>query len=248
MSASSCRRTNVVTPPERVADRLGELLHPEAGQLGLTRRLNGTPLGGCVGSFWSKPLDLGGAPPRRGLPQPEHPPGLLRGRSAASTLGSPAARGRHPRCVPRRAPRPGPGAVERVDGDGRGVLPGPPRRPPEPGGDLAAVLRHLRRATTSRPRLRVRRGGPRPRRPRRVPVTVRRSKRKQEGETRDVRVKGGVASRPPDAASRYEPRARGPRRAALAGRWWAAVPGGGPRRRRRARDRPLRPVSGWRRS
>ena len=105
----------------------------------------------------------------------------------------PAARGRHPLPpIPRRAPRPGPGAGEGLDGGGRSVLRGPPRRQPRarpgngrrgllagyrrPAGDrgrgqarpfvaadLAAVLATSHRPTTSRPRQRVRVGRPRAR-------------------------------------------------------------------------------------
>ena len=45
----------------------------------------------------------------------------------------PAARERDVGLLPRRAPRPRPGAGERLDGGGRGVLPGPPHRRAEPG-------------------------------------------------------------------------------------------------------------------
>ena len=45
----------------------------------------------------------------------------------------PGARGRDPRRLPRRAPRPGASPGKRLDGGGRGVLPGPPRRGAEPG-------------------------------------------------------------------------------------------------------------------
>ena len=56
---------------------------------------------------------------------PNTPPGLLRGAPPPRRLARrPAARGRDVGLLPRRAPRPGPGAGERVDGGGRGVLPG----------------------------------------------------------------------------------------------------------------------------
>ena len=59
---------------------------------------------------------------------------LLRGAPPPRRLaGRPAAGGRHPRRLPRGAPRPGPPASD-VDGGGYGVLPSPPRGRREAGG------------------------------------------------------------------------------------------------------------------
>ena len=71
----------------------------------------------------------------RGLQQPEQPAGPTPGSSAASMPGS---NGRPLEdaalaLLPRRAPGPGSGAGERLDGVGPGVLPGPPHRRAEPG-------------------------------------------------------------------------------------------------------------------
>ena len=67
--------------------------------------------------------------------------------------------------VPRRAPRPGPGAGERGAGGGRGVLPGPPRRPSDPGwGTDGPGPRRLpadRRQSRTGADAAVRGGGPR---------------------------------------------------------------------------------------
>ena len=61
-------------------------------------------------------------PPRRGLHQPEHPPGVRQSAPPPRRLArGPGARGRDPGRLPRRAPRAGESALKRVDGGGRGV-------------------------------------------------------------------------------------------------------------------------------
>ena len=61
------------------------------------------------------------SPPARGnLPNP------------SPSRRRPVCRGRDPGRLPRRTPRAGESAVERVDGGGRGALPRPPRRRAEP--------------------------------------------------------------------------------------------------------------------
>ena len=76
------------------------------------------------------------APDRRppaASPRPRLPPNTrrayCRGAPAASTPGSTAGplEDASPRRLPRRAPRPGESPGKRLDGGGRGVLPGPPR-------------------------------------------------------------------------------------------------------------------------
>ena len=112
-------------------------------------------------------------PPRRGLHQPEHPPGVLRGAPPPRRLARrPATRGCDPRRLPRRTSRPGPGAGERVDDGGRGVLPGPPRQGAEPGrgtdGPGPGRLPADRRRSRPGPDAAVRGRRPR-RRPRHLP-------------------------------------------------------------------------------
>ena len=68
----------------------------------------------------------------KGLHQPEHLPGLLRGAPLPPTLGSTAGRSRTPPILAAlhdqgRAP------ARTLAGGGRGMLQGPPRRRPEPG-------------------------------------------------------------------------------------------------------------------
>ena len=76
----------------------------------------------------------GRPPARRRLRQPEHPEGVRGGAAPPRRLACrPASRGRDPGRLPRRAARAGESPVERVDGGGRGSLPGPPRWRAEPG-------------------------------------------------------------------------------------------------------------------
>ena len=110
------------------------------------------------------------APPRRGLAQPERPPGVLRGapppRRLARRPGGSRTR-RSPPTSPSSTTRAGVG--ERVDDGGRGVLPDPPRRRAEPGrrtdGPGPRRLPANRRRSRPRAGAAVRGGGPR-RRPR----------------------------------------------------------------------------------
>ena len=78
-------------------------------------------------------------------PRHRHRPTRRPDRSPGRQLDGPAARGRHPRRLPRRASGPGPGAGERVDGGGGGGLslarlasePSPGRRTNGSGSSLA---------------------------------------------------------------------------------------------------------------
>ena len=85
-----------------------------------------------------------------------------------------AARGRDLGRLPRRAPRAGKSPVERVDGGGRGALPGPPRRRAEPcrGTDGPGCWRATGGPPSSAAGVSPFRGGGPGRRPRHLPPGV----------------------------------------------------------------------------
>ena len=137
--------------------------------------------------FRSSPAPRGG----RALPC-EHPPAGTPGRSAGSTPGSDGrgARGRDPRRLPRELHDQGDSPGKRLDGGGRGLLPGPPRPRAEPGRGT------LRPGPRRRPRPRAVagvRGGRPGRRPRHLPPAARRRGRPARPRARPPRRRDRAA-------------------------------------------------------
>ena len=137
----------------------------------------------------------------------------LRGAAAPRRLArGPASRRRDARRLPRRAPRAGESPVERVDGGGRGALPGSSRRRAEPGRrtdrPAAGGLPADRRRPRPRPGAPLRGGGlgcgPRHLPPTAAPRPRRRVRRRRREARPARRGDRGAALHGGDAAERGE--------------------------------------------